>query len=77
VNVVLGAVSIAGGIFLIVRRHSQAQSWVRSSNRMYSLLRMKRRYGEKELRHNVRAAVIVGASWIVLGISFIVGDVRF
>jgi len=28
---------------------------------------MKRRYGEKELRHNVRAAVIVGMFAIVLG----------
>jgi hypothetical protein len=32
---------------------------------------MKRRYGEKELRHNVRAAVIVGAFAIVLGLVLI------
>jgi hypothetical protein len=38
---------------------------------------MKRRYGEKELRHNVRAAVLVGAWAIVLGTYFIVADVQF
>jgi hypothetical protein len=32
---------------------------------------MKRRYGEKELRHNVRAEVIVGAFWIALGVLLI------
>jgi hypothetical protein len=32
---------------------------------------MKRRYGEPELRHNVRTAVIVGAFAIVLGVLMI------
>jgi uncharacterized membrane protein HdeD (DUF308 family) len=71
VDVVLGVIAIAAGIFLIVRRHSQAQSWIDQRNRGFALLRMKRRYGEKELRHNVRAAVIVGAFAIVLGLVLI------
>jgi uncharacterized membrane protein HdeD (DUF308 family) len=71
VDVVLGIVAIGAGVFLIVRRQSQAESWIRQRNSGFALLRMKRRYGEKELRHNVRAAVIVGTFAIVLGILMI------
>jgi uncharacterized membrane protein HdeD (DUF308 family) len=71
VDVVLGIIAIAVGIFLIVQRRSQAESWNRQRNRGFELLRMKRRYGEKELRHNVRAAVIVGVFAIVLGLLMI------
>jgi uncharacterized membrane protein HdeD (DUF308 family) len=71
VDVVLGVIAIAAGVFLIVRRHSQAQSWIEQRNRGFALLRMKRRYGEKELRHNVRAAVIVGIFAILLGVMLI------
>jgi len=67
VDVLLGIIAIGAGVFLIVRRHSQAESWIRQRNRGFELLTMKRRYGEKELRHNVRAAVIVGMFAIVLG----------
>jgi len=71
VDVVLGIIAIGAGVFLIVRRHSQAASWVRQRNQGFALLRMKRRYGERELRHNVRAAMIVGAFAIVLGVLLI------
>jgi uncharacterized membrane protein HdeD (DUF308 family) len=71
VDVVLGIILIAAGVFLIVRRQSQAESWVRQRNQGLALFRMKRRYGEPELRHNVRTAVIVGAFAIVLGVLMI------
>jgi hypothetical protein len=71
VDVVLGIILIAAGVFLIVRRQSQAESWARQRNQGYAFFRMKRRYGERELRHNVRAAVIVGAFAIVLGVLMI------
>jgi hypothetical protein len=70
-DVVLGLIAIGFGVFLIIRRHSQAESWVSQRNRGFGLFRMKRRYGERELRHNVRAAVIVGAFAIVVGILMI------
>jgi hypothetical protein len=70
-DVVLGIIAIGAGVFLILRRHSQAESWIRQRNRGFGLLRMKRGYGEKELRHNVRAAMIVGTFAIVLGILMI------
>ena len=70
-DVVLGVIAIAFGIFLIVRRHHQAQSWIDQRNRGFAFFRMKRRYGEKELRHNVRAAVIVGVFAILLGVTLI------
>lgn len=74
-DVVLGLIAVGAGVFLIVRRHSQAESWIRQRNRGFELLRMKRRYGEKELRHNVRAAVIVGVFAIVLG-ALLIADVN-
>ena len=70
-DVLLGAIAIAAGVFLVVRRHSQAQGWIDQRNRGFALLRMKRRYGEEQLRHNVRAAVIVGVFGIILGFMLI------
>jgi uncharacterized membrane protein HdeD (DUF308 family) len=71
VDDVLGIILIAAGVFLIVRRQSQAESWVRQRNQGLAFFRMKRRYGERELGHNVRTAVIVGAFAIVLGVLMI------
>jgi uncharacterized membrane protein HdeD (DUF308 family) len=71
VDVVLGIILVAAGVFLIVRRQSQAESWVRQRNQGLAFFRMKRRYGERELRHNVRAAAIVGAFAIAIGVLMI------
>jgi hypothetical protein len=68
----IGLAAIAMGVFMIWNRRHMADENIRFNNRMFAFLRMKRRYGEKQYRHNLRAAWIVGAFAILLGLYMLV-----
>ena len=70
-DVVLGVIAIGFGVYLIVWRHREAARVIRARNRSFERMRLKRRYGEREAGHNVRANVIVGVFGILLGIALI------
>jgi hypothetical protein len=67
-----GLAAIALGIFMVWNRRYAADENIRQQNWLRAALRLKRRYGKKEYRHNVRAAWIVGAFSIVLGVYMLV-----
>jgi hypothetical protein len=64
----IGLAAIALGIFMVWNRRYTAEENIRQQNWLRAALRIKRRYAEKEFRHNVRAAWIVGAFSILLGV---------
>jgi hypothetical protein len=64
----LGVAAIAMGVFMIWNRRHMAEENILFNNRRLAFLRRKHRYGEREYRHNLRAAWIVGAFSIVLGV---------
>jgi hypothetical protein len=68
----IGLAAIALGLFMIWNRRHMADENIRFNNRTFTLLRMKRRYGEKQYRHNLRAAWIVGVFSILLGLYMLV-----
>jgi hypothetical protein len=64
------------GAWLILDRHEHARRFVRSQNAWRRRVGA-RSYGSKEERHNVRAAVIVGACGIGLGVYMVVTGTDF
>jgi hypothetical protein len=68
----IGLAAIALGVFMIWNRRHTAEENIRQQNWLRAALRMRRRYGEKEYRHNLRAAWIVGAFSILLGVYLLV-----
>jgi hypothetical protein len=68
----IGLAAIALGVFVIWNRSHTAAENIRHQNWLRAMLRMKRRYGAKEYRHNLRAAWIVGAFSILLGVYMLV-----
>lgn len=68
----IGLAMIALGIFMIWNRHYMADENIRFNNRTLAFLRRKRRYGQKEYRHNLRAAWIIGTFSILLGVYMLV-----
>ena len=60
-----GAVSAAFGLYLIIRRRQFAARTIRQQNWFW-----RRNYGERELRQNERAAIVVGAFSLVLAVTF-------
>jgi hypothetical protein len=69
-------VAIAVGVWLILDRQRHAQRTVRSQNRWRRRVGF-RLYGMREERHGIRAAVIVGAWGIVLGVWMLVTGTNF
>jgi hypothetical protein len=68
----IGLAAIALGIFMVWNRRYTAEENIRQQNWLRAALRSRRRYGEKEYRHNVRAAWIVGAFSILLGVYMLI-----
>jgi hypothetical protein len=68
----LGLAAIGLGVFLIWNRRSLADENIKQQNRLRAALRMKRRYGAKEYRHNLRASIVVGVFSILLGLYMLV-----
>jgi hypothetical protein len=68
----IGLAVIALGVFMIWNRRHMADENIRQQNWLRAKLRMKRRYGEKEYRHNLRAGWIVGSFAILLGLYMLV-----
>lgn len=64
----IGLAVIALGLFMIWNRRHMADENIRQQNWLRRILRMKRRYGDREFRHNLRAAWIVGVFSILLGV---------
>jgi hypothetical protein len=64
------------GVWLILDRRRHAQRTIRSQNRWRRRLGL-RLYAEKQERHGVRAAVIVGVWGIVLGLWMLVSGTDF
>ncbi len=64
-DVVVGAVAAVFGVFLIVGRRQFATRTVRQQNRFW-----RKHYGEREVKHNERAAVIVGV--FVLAVALLI-----
>jgi hypothetical protein len=60
-----GAVSVVGGVLLILLRKPFAASTVKQQNRLW-----RRNYGPRQVKHNERAAIIVGLFAFALGLSF-------
>ena len=68
----IGLAAIAMGLFMIWNRRHMADENIRQQNWLRRILRMKRRYGDREFRHNLRAAWIVGVFSILLGVYLLV-----
>jgi hypothetical protein len=68
----IGVAAIAMGLFMIWNRRHMAGENVKFNNRRLAFFRSKRRYGDKEFRHNLRAAWIVGVFSILLGLWILV-----
>lgn len=64
----IGVAALAMGVFMIWRRRHMAEESALFNNRRIAFLRSTRPYSEKEYRHNVRAAWIVGVFSILLGV---------
>jgi hypothetical protein len=60
-----GAVSVVAGVLLTVRRKQFAASTVKQQNWLW-----RRNYGSRQIRHNERAAIVVGLFAVVLGLTF-------
>jgi hypothetical protein len=72
VDRLIGLTAIAMGLFMIWNRRHMADENIRQQNWLRATLRLKRRYGVKEYRHNLRAAWIVGTFAILLGLYMLV-----
>jgi hypothetical protein len=68
----VGCAAIALGVFMIWNRRHMAEENIQQQNRIRQLFRMKRRYGEREYRHNLRAAWVVGTFSILLGLWILI-----
>jgi hypothetical protein len=64
-SVFWGGASTVAGIFLIIRRKKYSEETVKFQNRYF-----RRSYGRSEVKHNETAAVVVGLSFIAIGIAF-------
>ena len=64
-NFLFGAVLVVGGVFLIVLRKQFAASTVKQQNWFW-----RRNYGPRQVKHNERAAIVVGLFAFALGLSF-------
>jgi hypothetical protein len=51
----IGIAAVAMGLFMIWNRRHMADQNIRQQNGLCQKLPIKRRYGEKEYRHNLRA----------------------
>ena len=60
----IGALCAAFGVYLIVRRRQFAASTVRGQNRFW-----RTNYGPRQIRHNERAAVVLGVFAFVLALT--------
>jgi hypothetical protein len=60
-----GAASAVFGVYLIVRRKQFAARTVRQQNWFW-----RTNYGEREVRHNERAAVVIGVFAFFLALMF-------
>jgi hypothetical protein len=72
VDRLIGLAMIAMGLFMIWNRRHMADENIRQQNWLREKFRLKRRYGEKEYGHNLRAAWIVGTFAILLGLYMLV-----
>jgi hypothetical protein len=68
----IGLAAIAMGLFMIWNRDYMAEENLRFNNRRLAFFRSKRRYGQREFRHNLRAAWIVGVFTILLGLWLLI-----
>ena len=59
----VGAVSVVFGLYLIVRRKQFAARTVRQQNRFW-----RTNYGERQIRHNERAAIVIGVFALFLAV---------
>ena len=59
----LGAVSVVFGLYVIVRRKQFAARTVRQQNRFW-----RTNYGERQIRHNERAAIVIGVFALFLAV---------
>jgi hypothetical protein len=60
-----GALSVVGGVLLIMLRKQFAAGTVKQQNRFW-----RRDYGPRQIKHNERAAIVVGLFAFALGLSF-------
>jgi len=60
-----GAVSVVAGVLLILRRKEFAASTVKQQNWLW-----RRNYGPRQIKHNERAAIVVGLFAFALGLTF-------
>jgi hypothetical protein len=68
----IGIAAVAMGLFMIWNRRHMADENIQQQNWLRRILRMKRRYGDREYRHNLRAAWIVGVFAILLGLYMLI-----
>jgi len=61
----LGAVSALFGLYLIVRRKQFAARTVRQQNWFWRM-----NYGSRQIRHNERAAIVIGVFALFLAVMF-------
>ena len=61
----LGLVSVGFGVYLITRRKQFAARTVRQQNWFW-----RRGYGAREVKHNERAAIIIGLFSFVMAVMF-------
>jgi hypothetical protein len=64
----VGLAALALGFFMIWRRRHMAEESALLNSRRISVLRSTRPYSEKEYRHNLRAAWVMGLLSIMLGV---------
>jgi hypothetical protein len=64
-NFLFGAVSVAFGLYLIIRRKQFAAMTIRQQNWFW-----RTDYRARETRHNERAAVVIGVFAFVLALMF-------
>jgi uncharacterized iron-regulated membrane protein len=64
-NLLLGVVSVVAGVVLIARRKQFAAATVRQQNKIW-----RTNYGPRQVRHNERAAVVVGLFSFALALMF-------
>jgi hypothetical protein len=69
---ILGLVAILMGMYAIWTRYENTDEQIRQQNWLFALLRMKRRYGEKEYRQNVRARIILGGLFMLFGVYWLI-----
>jgi heme A synthase len=73
---VVGIALIAFGIALIALRNRQTKGWaeatIRFQNRLFRALRLTTRYGDRELRHNLMSALVVGGFSVALGLYMVI-----